>query len=51
MAKNEKRTFETAQRNKAQRDETRKRGGWKDERRQARKQKGKRAEFFAKGAE
>lgn len=38
--------FEREEANKRQRDETRKRGGWKDKRNAARRNKTKRNEFF-----
>lgn len=45
MAKNQK---DIEERNKAQRDGTRKRGGWKDERQAARRNKSQRRDFFQK---
>ncbi len=40
--------YEREQANKAQRDGTRKRGGWKDDRNKERRNKNKRREFFQK---
>ena len=44
-----KRKTEREQANKAQRDATRKRGGWKEDRNAARRNKARRREFFQGG--